>query len=203
MRTIIITGPSSSGKSYLSKKLSNLFKDSIIIKTDSYYRDNILIKILSKYKVDIYDRIISIRKEQLKKNINSIYNKDKLISFPNYNFKSKNSHNSLISINYKDENQFLIIEGVFSHCLELNYHKTINILCDVEKDICYKRRLIRDKEERGRTNKEVIKKFNSAWSLFFKNIQGFQKFNKVIVLNPADKISYDMLIKNLQTIKKK
>ena len=48
MKTIVITGPSGSGKSYLSNKLSKLFNNSIVIETDSYYRDNILIKYLSK-----------------------------------------------------------------------------------------------------------------------------------------------------------
>ena len=49
MQTIIITGPSGSGKSYLSSKLSKLFMNSIVIKTDSYYRniDKKRIKILS------------------------------------------------------------------------------------------------------------------------------------------------------------
>ena len=47
MRTIVITGPSGSGKSYLSNKLSKLLDNSIVIKTDSYYRDNMLIRFLS------------------------------------------------------------------------------------------------------------------------------------------------------------
>ena len=50
MKTIIITGPSGSGKSFLTKNLSKIFKDSIVVKTDSYYRDNIIIKLLSLFK---------------------------------------------------------------------------------------------------------------------------------------------------------
>ena len=55
MKTLIITGPSGSGKSNLSKKISKLFNNTIVIKTDSYYKDNIFIKFLSIFQYDIYD----------------------------------------------------------------------------------------------------------------------------------------------------
>ena len=51
MKTLIITGPSGSGKSYLTKNISKLFNNTIVIKTDSYYKDNIFIKFLSIVKV--------------------------------------------------------------------------------------------------------------------------------------------------------
>ena len=64
MKTIVITGPSGSGKSYLCSRLSKLFSDSIVIKTDSYYRDNLLIRFLSLCLYDIYDRPLSINKKK-------------------------------------------------------------------------------------------------------------------------------------------
>ena len=79
MKTIVITGPSGSGKSYLSNKLSKLFYNSIVIKTDSYYRDNKLLRFISIFLYDIYDRPISIKKDKLKETIRSIHNKDRLI----------------------------------------------------------------------------------------------------------------------------
>ena len=94
MKTIIITGPSGSGKSYLSDKISKLFNNTIVIKTDSYYKDNILIKFLSKFQYDIYDRPISFNESQLMKTLRSLHNKDRIISFYNYDFQRKinNSH---------------------------------------------------------------------------------------------------------------
>ena len=47
MKTIIITGPSGSGKSFLSNKLVKIFPDTIVIKTDYYYKDSKFIKFLS------------------------------------------------------------------------------------------------------------------------------------------------------------
>ncbi len=202
MITIVITGPSGSGKTYLSNKLSKLFDTSIVIKTDSYYRHNILIRFLSIFLYDIYDRPLSINKKEIKKTLRSIYNKDKLITFYKYDFKRKQSSNSKKRINYKGENQFLILEGIFAHRLDLNYQETINIICEEKKDICYNRRLIRDKLERNRNTREVNRKFTRSWNLFYKNIRRYIDKNRQISLNPVDKISYDNLVNYLQNISK-
>ena len=203
MKTIIITGPSGSGKTYLSNKLNKLFDNSIVIKTDSYYRDNIFIRFLSIFFYDIYDRPLSINKKELKNALTAIHNKDKLIKFYQYDFKRKLSSYSKKSIKYKAENQFLILEGIFAHRLDLNYQETINIICEEKKDICFKRRLIRDKLERNRNTSEVNRKFTRSWNLFYKNIIRYIDINRKISLNPVDKISYDKLVDYLHNISKK
>ena len=194
MKTLIITGPSGSGKSYLSKKLSKLFNNTIVIKTDSYYRDNIFIKFLSIFQYDIYDRPISLKKSEIKKTIRSLNNKDRLISLYNYDFQRKQSSKSEVNINYEGENQLLILEGIFAHRLDLNYNETINIVCEEEKDICYKRRLKRDKLERGRDSREVNNRFNISWYLFHENAQKYLNNFEVFSINPLDMVSYNELV---------
>ncbi len=201
MKTIVITGPSGSGKTYLSYKLSKLFDNSIIIKTDSYYRDNILIRFLSIFLYDIYDRPLSIKRDKINNTIKSIHNKNKLISFYNYDFRRKHSSHSKISINYEGENNFIIIEGIFAHRLNLNYQETINVVCEEEKELCFQRRLKRDKLERSRNSKEVNKRFNKSWYLFYQNIKKYLKRNKIFTLNPLDENSYDKLVYNLKKTK--
>ena len=203
MITIVITGPSGSGKTYLSNKLYKLFDNSIVIKTDSYYRDNIFIRFLSIFFYDIYDRPLSINKKELKNALTAIHNKDKLITFYQYDFKRKQSSHSKKSINYKGDNQFLILEGIFAHRLDLNYQETINIICEEKKEICFKRRLIRDKLERNRKTSEVNRKFIRSWNLFYKYNRKFIDINRKISLNPVNKISYDNLVDYLQKISKK
>ena len=203
MKTIVITGASGSGKSFLSDKLSKLFYNSIVIKTDSYYKDNILIRLLSLFLYDIYDRPLSIKKNEIKKTMRSINNKDRLISFYKYDFKKKHSSQTEIDINYKGDNQFLILEGIFAHRLDLNYQETINIICEVEKDICLKRRLKRDHLERGRKSSEVKRKFNRSWQLFYQSINSYKNSNKAMILNPSNKNSYNKLVFFLQNQKKK
>ena len=198
MKTIIITGPSGSGKSYLSKQISKSFNNSIVIKTDSYYKDNIFIRLVSIFQHDIYDRPISFMKNEIEKTIRSIHNKERLISFYKYDFKKKDSKKSIVSINYEGDNQLLILEGIFAHRLDLNYNETINIVCEEEKDICFKRRLKRDQLERGRDSREVNNKFNISWYLFHENVQNYLNNFEVLSINPLDMVSYNQLVLYLQ-----
>ena len=198
MKIIVISGPSGSGKTTLSIKLSKLFDNSIVIKTDSYYRDSILIRFLSIFLFDIYDRPVSIMKKELSKTIKSIYIKDRLISYYKYDFRGKRSSKSKKIINYKQDNQYLIVEGIFAHRLDLNYQNTVNIVCYELKENCYKRRLERDQLERGRDIREVNKKFNKSWYLYNRNIKKFLNSNKVIYINTYDKNSYTKLVCQLK-----
>ena len=198
MKTIVITGPSGSGKSFLTNTLSKLFNNSIVIRTDSYYKDNLFIRFISIFLYDIYDRPFSIKKNEIMKTIKSIYNKDSIISLYKYDFKRKNSLHSKISINYNESNQVLILEGIFAHRLDLNYQDTINIVCEEQKELCFKRRLKRDLQERGRDRREVYKKFNKSWDLFNENIQSYLNKYKVMSINPLDMISYNKLVLKLQ-----
>jgi len=198
MKTIVITGPSGSGKTFLSNKLSKIFDNTIIINTDSYYRDDFYIKLLSIFSNDIYDRIISIKDKYLMKTITSIYNQEEYGTFYNYDFFRKRSSQSKIQINYINNNSFLIVEGIFSHRLDLDYENTINILCKEKKEICYERRLKRDKIERGRNIKEVNNKFSKSWDIYSKYLSKFLIKYKVISFNTADNKSYKQLISKLK-----
>ncbi len=194
MKTIVITGPSGSGKSFLSNKLSKLFDNSILLKTDSYYRDNILIRFLSTFIFDIYDRPLSIKKNELEKTIEAIYMRRNQIKCFQYDFIKKQSSHSIKNISNKGKNQILILEGIFSHRLDLNYSNTVNILCNEDKGLCLKRRLRRDKSNRGRSQGEIIKRFNRAWNLYYINLKPYVNHNEVINLNTSNKINYKNLI---------
>ena len=200
MKIIIITGASGSGKTILSKKLSKSLNNSIVINTDSYYRDDFIIKVLSKLKYDIYDRIISLKKHEIRKTIASIKNKDINSIFYNYDFKHKKSTKSKNGLIIKKKLNYLIIEGIFAHRLEINYHETINILCEEKKKICLERRLIRDHRERGRKVKEINKKFSRSWELFYKNLTQYIHSNNVISINSYDQHLYKRLINNIKGI---
>ncbi len=194
MKTIVITGPSGSGKSFLTNKLIKLLDNTIVIKTDSYYRDGILIKLLSKFKNDIYDRNISIKSKEIMNTLDSIYKKKRIVSNYSYDFKTRKSAKTKLNLDYNTNNRFLILEGIFAHRLDLNYKEAINIECMEEKDICFKRRLRRDTIDRGRNKNEVKKRFFQSWDLYFKNIKQFKNTNKVITIYPSKMILDKKLI---------
>ena len=198
MKTIIITGPSGSGKTYLANKLGMDLQHTIIIGTDSFYRDNFLVKFISIFIYEIYDRLISIKRTEIKKLIVSIYNKENNITFKKYDFKRKKSSNYTLNDEHLSSCKFIILEGVFSHRLDLNYRKTINIICEDNKEICYQRRLKRDELERGRKRKEVKLKFNKSWYLYFKHLSSYLKNNTVHKMNSFNKIAYKNIIMNIK-----
>ncbi len=203
MKTIIITGPSGSGKSILSEKLSRLFSNTIVIKTDSYYRDSKFIKFLSILISDLYDRPLSIKKRDLMNNLKSIDKRERFIITYHYEFKSRQSIKKKMDLNYKIKDQFLIVEGIFAHRLDINYKGCTNIICTEDKEICLQRRMNRDQNERGRNIKEVNRKFFRSWNLFYQNIEHYRNNNETIILNPSEKGSYDELLIKLNNISKK
>ena len=197
MKTIIITGPSGSGKTFLARKLASLYKESITINTDSYYRDSLLIKFISLFRKDIYDRLISIKKKKLITTISSLYNKEKSITFYNYEFTTRRSSKINSKMQQEKYPKFIILEGVFAHRLDLNYNNTINILCNENKNVCYKRRLIRDKIERGRTEKEIKQKYDQSWFLYFKHLKDFITRYDIKISKLNDKKLYQKIVKNI------
>tara|TARA_Y100001968_G_C19301174_1_gene689111 strand:- start:104 stop:709 length:606 start_codon:yes stop_codon:yes gene_type:complete len=198
MKTIIITGPSGSGKSFLSNNLSSLFIDTILINTDSYYKDSNFIKFLSIFVSDIYDRPLSIKRKELLENLQSINNKSRYINSYCYDFKRRISSNKRIYLNYENDKQFLIIEGIFAHRLDIDYQKTLNIICEDDEDICFKRRLNRDQIYRGRSVNEVKEKFAKSWNLFYQNIDEYINNFDTITINPLNIDSYNKLVRILK-----
>ena len=199
MELIVITGASGSGKSYLSNKLARSFKNSIVIRTDSYYRDDFLIKYYSKYSDDIYDRLFSIKHKELIQTLSSILKKEKTSKYYSYDFKKKLSTNLKKNNKFIYKTKFLILEGIFSHRLDLDYSDSINIICKETRDICYKRRLIRDIKERNREKNEIIKRFDKSWNLYHQHLNNYIKNNKVTYFNQRDLNSYNKLIYNIKT----
>ena len=143
---------------------------------------------------------MSIRRKELMNNLKSIKNKSSAVNFRHYDFKRRKSIIKNITLNKNDENRFLIIEGIFAHRLDINYKNTINIICEEDKNICLKRRLQRDQEDRGRTAEEITRKFSKSWYLFYQNIDKYINCNKIIKIKTSEKTSYnDLFIKLVNT----
>ena len=198
MRIILITGPSGSGKTFLANKLQKDINNTISINTDSYYRDNLFIKFLSIFIIDIYDKLISVKVKELSQTISSIYKNEQAITFYKYDFKRKKSTHLIKNLHTKTK--FLIIEGIFSHRIDINYKITLNILCKENKEICYERRLKRDKLERGRNKKDVLRKFTKSWDLYYKNLISYINKNDIHEIKGIDSKSYKSLISKLTDI---
>ena len=168
MKLIIVSGPSGSGKSRLSKLILKKIEDGIILNTDNYYRTGIVSKILSKIITYYFDRKISFNYELFKSNLEFIL-KNRFSNFSykyNFNLKSiKKTYKKTINI------RFVIIEGIFGKEVfkSLPTKNCILINLKTNKKTCMKRVIKRDFIERGKCKSHAKKDFMKAWELYYKN----------------------------------
>ena len=198
MNLILISGPSGSGKTTLSLKLSKELKNSHVLNTDNYYKTGIFSKLASILINSYFDKFISHNKELITEDINNILVNKKINHYYKYNFKKKTKLKVFKEFLDIDN---LILEGIF--CLKLlDYLEKYNYLLirlKTNKDICFKRILVRDQLERGKTLKESKNNFNNAWRIYSKGEKDFFHKNKkrelVFTSEPNIKIILDILSK--------
>ena len=188
MKLIIVSGPSGSGKTTLSKKILGKFKKGIILNTDNYYRTGIISQIFSKISTSYFDRKISFNKNKFKRDLKFILKN----GFSNYSYKY-NYKTKSIKKKYKQTKniKFVIVEGIFGKEI-LKSFSDINLILiklEIDKNICMKRVIKRDFNERGKCKKLAKRDFIKAWKLFYMNKKNDNSINyseKFIVRNKSD-----------------
>ena len=166
MKTIIISGPTGSGKTTLSKQILNKTNNGIILNTDMYYKTGIISKILSKLINGYFDRKISFNYQLIKKDIIYILKNCKSNHTYKYDFKNKTIKKSLIKKNRVD---YLIIEGIFSKELlgVIKKYSFFLIEIKLKKELCMYRVINRDVNERGKSEKIAKQDFLKSWDLYY------------------------------------
>jgi len=156
-RLILIAGGSSSGKTTISKAISESLNGLTVslISMDEYYKD---VSNLSASDIDSYnfDHPDAIDFKSLERDIcKAIANNE--ISIPSYDFISHKSIPDSITVPKSD---VILLEGIFA----LYYEPLINradlkLFVDAEADIRLARRILRDLNERGDNTKAVLNKY--------------------------------------------
>lgn len=152
---ITIAGGSGSGKTTIAEEIEKQYKDHVLlISIDHYYKDLSHLKIEERTKNN-FDHPDSIDWELLRKQFKSLLNKEP-IKMPKYSFKIHTREGHILI----EPKEIIILEGIFALCDdEVNKLANLRIFVDTEPDIRFIRRLKRDLEERGRTDKSVIKQW--------------------------------------------
>jgi len=190
MKIVLITGPSGSGKSTLADLLSNNLSNALILRTDNYYKTGLISKLFSKYLKSYFDKSISLNIKLLEKDIKSILENKKASHIYKYDFIKKKRFKI-----YKEINKinYLIIEGIFAlEIIELieNYNYLL-VKIKTNKNLCRKRVLKRDNEERGKNTIQSFKNFNCAWNNYKlkEKIFKLKKFKNLFVLKTDSDIN--------------
>ena len=177
MKTIIISGPTGSGKTTLSKQLLDKVNNGMILNTDMYYKTGLKSKLLSKLIDGYFDRLISFNYQLFKEDLCFILENCQANHKYTYDFKNKTVKKTF---NKKSRIDYLIIEGIFSKELLGVIKKNRFFLIEIKtrKESCMYRVIKRDINERGKSEKLAINDFLKSWDLYhLRNRKKYCKYN--------------------------
>jgi len=153
-----ICGGTCSGKSTISEKLKDYYKKTGVnkINTDSYYKDHSKLSFKERSQIN-FDHPNSIDFELLIKHLNNLI-KNNSIKEPVYSYKS---HKRLKKNKLLKPKRIIILEGLHIFCnAELINLIDFGLFLNLDSVTRLERRIKRDINERGRTEEEVINRFN-------------------------------------------
>ena len=195
MLTIGITGGTGSGKTTILEEIKKEFSKSDIgfISQDSYYNDNGDLSFEEKNKIN-FDHPEAVDFDLIINHLNLLKN-GKNINQPIYSFFD---HNRTGKSKLIEPKKIMVIEGLL-----ILTNKKLRDLIDVKvfvnskSDLRFKRRLNRDINERGRSEKEVIELFNKRLNEMHKlHVKPMMKYCDIIIDNNINNlIDIDPLIK--------
>ena len=196
MKVIIISGPTGSGKTTLSKRILNKFQNGIELSTDNYYKTGLRSKLLSKFIEGYFDRSISFNYKLFKKDFNYILKNGTSINERFYDFDNKTVNNYL---NETNNIKVLIVEGIFAKefsrtlCNQKYYFLELKI----NKNVCMKRVVKRDIKERGKAKEQAEKEFLKSWDIYHEKLKNKNYKNNVNELNISKNTNLDQILKKL------
>jgi uridine kinase len=150
-----IAGPSSSGKTELSRQLALRLPGTPIVSLDSYYRGMEEIPLAERKKVN-FDHPDALDWELLHEHLQAIA-KGRAFEEPVYSFADYARTDATRRI---EASEFLIVEGLFVlYWPELRGMLDTKVYVQTDPGVCYERRLRRDVAERGRTPESVREQY--------------------------------------------
>ena len=175
-----VCGGSASGKSSISKYILNYFgKEKCgIIEVDSYYNDLSHIRFEEREKNN-FDHPDAFDFNLLYQDIKQLKNST-LIKIPSYDYITHTRNKKKIKIK---NNPIVIIEGIFSiYYKKLRDVIDLKIYLDTPEIISKSRRIIRDKESRGRTEKSILKQYQkTVYPMYVEFVKPLMKYSNLII----------------------
>jgi len=193
--TIIgVSGPSGSGKSLFSKKISEDLsnnQNTVIISEDGYYRDATELTFLER-SVKNYDHPDAFEHELLAEHLLQLKS-GKTINVPKYDYinhlrKEESIHTEAAPV--------IILEGILLFNEKaLRNLIDIKIYMDSALDICLSRRIHRDSTDRKRDITSIISQYNNhVRPMYLKFIEPSRKYADIIVPNGGlNRIAIDIV----------
>ncbi len=159
-RLILIGGGSSSGKSYLTKKVIEEVGEEQIthLTLDDYYKDQSAMSVEDRLKVN-YDHPRAFDWKLMREQVAAL-KKGETISKPVYDFVERTRSSDIEVITPK---KLVVIEGIMALVdKELRQMGDLRVFISASAERRFLRRLIRDSEERGRPYEGIVKQYFST-----------------------------------------
>lgn len=196
-----IAGGSASGKTTVSQKIIETFKDSkslVVIRQDDYYKDQSE-KTWEERQKNNYDHPLAFDNELLCKQLDQLAS-GVPIEKPIYDFSQ---HNRSDKTEFVEPADVIIIEGLF--VLESDFLRDrldIKVYVDTEADVRFIRRLKRDIAERGREFDYVIDQYLSIVKPMHDTfIEPSKKYAHIIIPEGgSNDVAIDLLITKINSI---
>lgn len=186
VQTVVIgvAGASGSGKSTLAEALGAALH-APVIKIDDYYRPLCHISYEERCEIN-FDHPSTIDHELLVAHLRQLA-AGTVTETPLYDFTR---HTRFAQGRVIEPNRFVVVEGIFTFCYsELVDLCGVKVFVEAPEDVCLDRRMRRDVCERGRTQEEVLARFNGhVWPMYLEHIQPTREFADVRVsgLRPVE-----------------
>ena len=192
MPLIGICGGTASGKSTIAKKIEKNFQNIGVVKilSDSYYKDHSNLDFHERSKIN-FDHPKSVDFDYLIKNLKKLKNNVK-IKEPVYSYKT---HKRLKKTKTVYPRKIIILEGLHILCNK-NLINLIDygLFFDLDSKTRLKRRISRDVEERGRSAKEIKKRYNEMCEPMYNKFIYPSRVNANIVLD-MKKVNFNYIKK--------
>jgi uridine kinase len=152
-----IAGPSCSGKSEVSRRLSRILRAPVIA-LDHYYRDLKAIPFEERVKTN-FDSPESLDHDLLLEHARRL-KQGLAIEEPSYDFAHHVRTGVTVRIEPAD---FMILDGLFAlHWPQIRQLLNARIYITADHDVCLERRIYRDVRERGRTEESVRLQYDAT-----------------------------------------
>lgn len=195
---ILVSGGSASGKSTVVQEILEKagLDDVLIIKHDDYYLDQSNLPLKVRYLTN-YDHPSSLDNDLLFRHLTDLL-QGHGVDKPIYDFVM---HTRSDQIEHVEPKPIIIVEGILILENErIRDLSDLNLFVELDDDIRFIRRMLRDLNERGRSLDSIISQYqNTVKPMFHKHIKPTKRFADVIIPNDRKHdIAVDLIVTKIK-----
>lgn len=195
-----VAGGSGSGKTSVTRSISERFSDKtiLVIEQDYYYKDQSHLPFEERLNTN-YDHPLAFDNDLLIQHIHDLMN-EKVIQKPVYDYTIHTRSNEVIPVEPKN---VIILEGILiledPRLVDL---MDIKVFVDTDADLRIIRRLLRDIKERGRNLDSVINQYiENVRPMHLQFVEPTKRYADIIIPEGGqNRVAIDILATKIETI---